>query len=40
MRNNYKYYYKNIGHHMVENTMTYSVPLYMIWMVKRYLDRI
>jgi len=35
----FKFSMKNIGDHMVGDTMTYSVPLYLIWMVKRYLHR-
>lgn len=33
----FKFSMKNIGNHMVEETKTYSVPLYLIWMVKVYL---
>lgn len=36
----FKFSMKNIGNHFVENTMTYSVPLYLIWMGKRYLNRL
>lgn len=35
----FKFSMKNIGNHMVENTMTYSVPLYLVWMVRRYLEQ-
>lgn len=34
----FKFSMKNIGSHMVEGTKTYSVPLYLIWMVKKYLE--
>ncbi len=30
---------KNVGNHEVENTKTYSVPLYLIWMIKAYLNQ-
>ena len=33
----FKFSMKNIGNHMVEETMTYSVPLYLIWRIKEYL---
>lgn len=33
----FKFSMKNVGNHMVENTMTYSVPLYLIWTLDRYL---
>ncbi len=33
----FKFSMKNVGDHMVEHTMTYSVPLYLIWRLKDYL---
>ncbi len=33
----FKFSMKNVGNHMVENTMTYSVPLFMIWRIGQYL---
>lgn len=35
----FKFSMRNIGNHMVEGTLTYSVPLYLIWRVKDYLRR-
>lgn len=35
----FKFSMKNIGDHEVEGTKVYSVPLYLIWMIKEYLDR-
>ena len=32
-----KFSMKNVGDNKVENTKTYSVPLYLIWRVKQYL---
>lgn len=29
---------KNVGDNMVENTHTYSVPLYLVWRVRDYLE--
>ena len=29
---------KNVGSNIVENTKTYSLPLYLIWMLKKYLE--
>lgn len=29
---------KNAGPHQVEDTKTYSSPLYLIWMLKEYLS--
>ncbi|MBO5259335.1 MAG: ATP-binding protein [Agathobacter sp.] len=34
----FKFSMKNVGNHMVESTTTYSVPLYLIWLVKKYID--
>lgn len=33
----FKFSMKNVGEHRVENTHTYSIPLYMIWRLGRYL---
>ena len=33
----FKFSMKNVGDNKVENTKTYSVPLYLIWRVKQYL---
>ncbi len=33
----FKFSMKNVGNHEVEGTKTYSVPLYLIWMIKEYL---
>ena len=33
----FKFSMKNVGENLVENTRTYSVPLYMIWRLKDYL---
>ena len=33
----FKFSMKNVGENIVENTRTYSVPLYMIWRLKDYL---
>lgn len=33
----FKFSMKNVGNHKVENTLTYSIPLYMIWKLERYL---
>lgn len=33
----FKFSMKNMGSHMVEETKTYSVPLYLIWMLGKYL---
>lgn len=33
----FKFSMKNVGDHIVEGTLTYSVPLYLIWRVKDYL---
>ena len=32
-----KFSMKNVGNHEVEGTKTYSIPLYLIWMMKKYL---
>jgi hypothetical protein len=32
----FKFSMKNVGNHMVENTQTYSVPLYLIWRLNAY----
>ena len=34
----FKFSMKNVGDNMVEKTFTYSVPLYMIWKLERYLE--
>lgn len=34
----FKFSMKNAGNNMVEDTATYSVPLYMIWRVKSFLN--
>lgn len=34
----FKFSMKNVGQHEVENTKTYSVPLYLIWMLKKYVN--
>lgn len=34
----FKFSMKNVGNHEVEGTKVYSVPLYLIWRVKRYLE--
>ncbi len=34
----FKFSMKNVGSNQVENTMTYSLPLYLIWQVKKYLS--
>ena len=33
----FKFSLKNIGVNDVENTKTYSLPLYLIWQIKKYL---
>lgn len=33
----FRFSMKNIGNHMVEGTETYSIPLYLIWMIGKYL---
>lgn len=33
----FKFSMKNVGEHRAENTHTYSIPLYMIWRLGRYL---
>ena len=35
----FKFSMKNVGNHEVEKTKTYSIPLYMIWMIKEYLKQ-
>lgn len=35
----FKFSMKNVGEHDVEGTKTYSVPLYLIWRVKKFLNR-
>lgn len=35
----FKFSMKNVGEHDVEGTKTYSVPLYLIWRVKKFLKR-
>ena len=30
---------KNAGENPVEETLTYSVPLYLVWKVKEYLKK-
>lgn len=34
----FKFSLKNVGDHMVGETKTYSVPLYLIWKLQQYLD--
>lgn len=34
----FKFSMKNVGNHEVEGTKTYSVPLYLIWMIKKYIE--
>lgn len=34
----FKFSMKNVGIHEVEETTTYSVPLYLIWRIKQYLQ--
>lgn len=34
----FKFSMKNVGDHIVGETVTYSVPLYLIWKLKQYLD--
>lgn len=34
----FKFSMKNVGEHRAENTHTYSIPLYMIWRLGRYLE--
>ncbi len=36
----FKFSLKNIGNHEVEGTKTYSVPLYLMWMIKVYLKAV
>ena len=36
----FKFSMKNVGDHEVEETKTYSVPLYCIWRIKEYLIEI
>ena len=36
----FKFSMKNVGYNEVEDTKTYSVPLYLIWMIKNYMHRI
>ena len=33
----FKFSMKNVGNHEVSETKTYSIPLYLIWMIKQYL---
>lgn len=33
----FKFSMKNVGEHDVENTKTYSVPLYLLWRLKEYM---
>lgn len=33
----FKFSMKNVGNHEVEGTKTYSIPLYLIWLFKKYL---
>lgn len=35
----FKFSMKNAGDHMVEETKTYSIPLYLLWMLREYLNR-
>lgn len=34
----FKFSMKNVGEHQVENTKTYSIPLYLVWKMDEYLD--
>ena len=34
----FKFSMKNVGNHEVYNTLTYSIPLYLIWTIKDYLS--
>ena len=34
----FKFSMKNVGSHKVQETTTYSIPLYLIWMIKKYLN--
>lgn len=34
----FKFSMKNVGNHVVEGTKTYSVPLYLLWMIKKVLE--
>lgn len=34
----FKFSMKNVGNHEVSETKTYSIPLYLIWMIKQYLN--
>lgn len=38
-RAGFKFSMKNVGMNIVEDTMTYSVPLYLIWMIKKYMNQ-
>lgn len=33
----FKFSMKNVGDHMMEETLTYSIPLYLLWKLERYL---
>lgn len=33
----FKFSMKNMGRNVVEKTETYSIPLYLVWMMKKYL---
>lgn len=35
----FKFSMKNVGEHKVENTLTYSIPLYMLWKLEHYLEQ-
>ncbi|MGN1343594.1 MAG: ATP-binding protein [Traorella sp.] len=34
----FKFSMKNVGNNKVDKTTTYSIPLYLIWMIKKYLN--
>lgn len=36
----FKFSMKNVGNHEVERTKTYSIPLYLIWMLRKYCELI
>lgn len=35
----FKFSMKNVGENIVEETRTYSVPLYLVWALERYLEK-
>lgn len=36
----FKFSMKNAGHNSVEETLTYSIPLYMIWRLQEYIESV